>query len=269
LAFSRSMKNEIILFVLLAVVGSSCVTNKKYQYLQNGDANAKDLPKDSVVRSYDITDRDYRIQPEDIISVRFESITPDEFDFLSKSGIQGGAGNLNMGSALLIGELVDKNGEIPFPVIGKVKVSGLTVFEIQDKLQALANQYLESPVVKVRLLNFRITVLGEVNGEGTITLSNNRVSLPEALGLAGGLGELADRSNIKLIRTVEGKTSVQYINLLDEHFMTSPNFYVHQNDILIVPPLRQRPYRKYFGQNMALVVSTISLLLLAINLYGK
>lgn len=263
------MKGFFWLFFLGLLCLSSCVTNKKYQYLQNNDANAKDLPKDSVLRTYNIIDKDYRIQSEDIISVRFESITPDEFDFLSKSGTQGGAANLNMGSALLIGELVDKSGEIPFPVIGKVKVTGLTVFEIQDKLQALANQYLESPVVKVRLLNFRITVLGEVNGEGTITLSNNRVSLPEALGLAGGLGELADRANIKLIRTQEGKTSVQYVNLLDENFMASPNYYVHQNDILIVPPLRQRPYRKYFGPNMALVVSTISLLLLAINLYGK
>jgi polysaccharide export outer membrane protein len=263
------MKGFLWLLSLGLLSLSSCVTNQKYQYLQQGDVNIKDLPKDSVMRTYTLIDHDYQIQPEDILSVRFESITPDEFDFLSKSGTQGGAANLNLGSALLIGELVDKNGEIPFPVIGKVNVAGLTVFEIQDKLQALANQYLESPVVKVRLINFRITVLGEVNGEGTITLSNNRVSLPEALGLAGGLSDLADRANIKLIRTQNGQTSVQYINLLDENFIISPNYYVHQNDILVVPPLRQRPYRKYFGQNMALVVSTISLLLLVINLYGK
>lgn len=233
------------------------------------DVNAKDLAKDSVVRAYDLENREYRIQPEDIVSVRFESITPEEFDFLSQPGNAGASGNLNQGNALLIGELVDQNGEIPVSVIGKVKVSGLTVFEIQDKLQALANQYLDAPVVKVRLLNFRITVLGEVNQEGTVVLANNRVSVPEALGWAGGLGDLADRSNIKLIRTIEGKTSVQYINMLDENFISSPNYYIHQNDIFIVPPLKQRPYRKYFNQNFALVVSSLTLLLLVINLYGN
>lgn len=244
----------------------SCVTNKKYVYLQKDDVNVKGLPVDSVVREYDIELFDYRVQSNDLISVRFQSLTPDEFNFFSQNGQQQNTSIISGGNAQLIGELVDENGEIPFPVIGKVKVSGLTVFEIQEKLQEIADQYLESPIVKVRLLNFRITLLGEVNREGTVTMGNNRVSMVEALGLAGGLTDLADKKNIKLIRQKGGQTEVIYLDLLEEEFLTSPYYYVYQNDVLIVPALKQRPFRRYFGPNLSLVISSISLLLLVINL---
>ncbi|HCM77104.1 MAG TPA: polysaccharide export protein [Cytophagales bacterium] len=256
-------------FILLGglIFFGSCVSNTKYVYLQQDDVNVKNLPRDSVVRSYDLMQYEYKVQPEDIISVRFESLTPEDFDFLSKNQSSlGGGNNAINGNAQLIGELVDRNGEIPFPFIGKIKVAGMTVFEIQDKLQTIVSQYLESPVVKVRLLNFRFTVLGEANKEGAVILNNNRVTLLEAIGWAGGLTDLADKSNIKLIRQQNGQSTVQYINLLQENFMNSPYYYINQNDILIVPALKQRPYRKYLGQNLALVVSTLSLLILVINL---
>lgn len=229
--------------------------------------NAKDLPKDSLVRTYDLPDYEYRIQPEDNISVRFESLTPQEYDIFNRNMLmQQQNMNLNQSNALLIGELVDPNGEIVYPVIGKVKVAGLTVFELQDTLQRLAEQYLESPVVKVRLINFRFTVLGEAIREGTVVLPNNRVNYIEAIGYAGGLKDLADKRNIKLIRQLNGKTEVRYLNLLDESLVNKPEYFVHQNDILIVPPLRQRPYRQYFGQNLSLVLSSVSLLLITISL---
>jgi polysaccharide export outer membrane protein len=89
-----------------------------------------------------------------------------------------------------------------------VKVAGLTVYEVQNKLQQIADQYLESPVVKVRLINFRFTILGEARREGTVVLGNNRVNYIEAIGLAGGLTDLADKKNIKLIRQINGKAEV-------------------------------------------------------------
>ena len=245
---------------------ASCVSNRKVQLMQKNDVNAKDLVRDSMLRSYAIDTFQYKVQPNDILSISFQSLTPKEFDFFSSSASGGNASaNLIQGGALIIGELVDEKGEVPFPVIGKVKVAGQTVMQIQEQLQTIASKYTESPLVKVRLINFRFTILGEVAKEGTVILTNNRVSMLEAIGQAGGLGDLADRSNIKLIRQKGGKTEVQYINLLDENFFKSPYYYVYQNDVLIVPPLKQRPFRRYFGNNLALVTSTLSLLLIVIN----
>lgn len=254
----------LLLGSFLVAALSSCVTNRKYQMLQNGDANKSNLPADSVMRKYLINEFEYTIQPNDILSIRFESLTAKEYDFLARP-VDPNAANAFVGGALLLGDLVDENGEVPYPVVGKVKVTGLTVFQAQEKLQELANQYFESAVVKVRLLNYRITMLGEFNREGSITLNNNRVTMLEAIGLAGGLRDLADKSNVKLVRQIDNNVEVVYLNLLDENFVHSPYYYVYQNDILIAPPLRQRPYRTYFGQNLSLIISSISLLLLVLN----
>lgn len=243
------------------------MTNKKYQLMQKNDVNQSNIKPDSVIRDYSVAKFDYKVQTNDIISVRFESLTPKEYDFLAVQ-TPGQSGNALVGGALLFGELVDSQGEIPFPVVGKTKVAGLSVYEIQDYLQGLAAKYLESPVVKVRLLNYRITLLGEFNKEGTVILNNNRVTMLEALGLGGGLTDLADKTNLKLIRQFGDRVEVAYINVLDENFIRSPYYYVHQNDVLLAAPLRQRPYRKYFGQNLSLVLSALSLVLIVLT-YSK
>ncbi len=262
--------NRIFWLVIFAVLTSSCVQNRKILYLQNGEVNQKSiLPKDSILRKYDLEKYNYRIQPQDILYITFSSLTPEELDFLSSSAPQSNNINLQQGGGLIVGEVVDEEGSIPLPVIGKVKLGGSTVLEAQDKLQVLASQYFEAPKAKVRLINFRITILGEVNAEGTVPIGNNRATLMEAIGLAGGLSDLADRSNLKLIRQVGDEVTVQYLDLLSEDFIASPYYYVHQNDILIVPPLRQRPYQTYFGKNLSLIISSLSLLLITITLINS
>ena len=264
------MRNAILVFFAVLLL-FSCVPNRKILFLQKkGELDKKAQANDTTVRDYTIEDFSYKVQTHDIISVRYQSLTAKQFDFLEGQAQQNISANLGaIGGALLIGDLVDERGEIPVPVVGKIKVAGLTVFQIQDTLQLLANRYLEGPIVKVRLLNYRITILGEVNKESAITLGNNRVSIMEAIGLAGGLTDLADRSSIKVIRQTNTKAEVHYVNLLEEDFMKSPYYYVRQNDLIIVPPLRQRPFRKYFSQNLSLFLSAVSVVLLVVTLTRK
>lgn len=259
---------KILFSALFACSIMSCVTNKKYNLLQKGDVNKANLPREKIVRTYEMDSSYQKIQPNDILFINFESLTAAEFDFLGRSSQQatGNTATVALG-ANAIGDLVDDKGEIPFPVVGRVKVAGLTVFETQKVLQKIASKYLESPIVKVRLFNFRIHFIGEVRST-SVTLLNNRVNMLEAISLAGGFTDLADRSNVKLIRQNGNKSEIVYLNFLDENIIRSPYFFVHQNDVLIVPPLRQRPFRNYFTTNLGLVLSSLSILLL-IYTYSK
>ena len=257
---------KLVFWLLFLIFCTSCVTNRKIQYLQNDDVNIKALHTDTTLRYYAISASEYRIQEMDILSVQVESLTQNEYNFFSKGQGITNLGNLSESGAAIIGELVDGNGEIELPVVGKIKVAGLSVFETQDYIQQIANKYLQDAVVKVRILNFRFTILGEVRREGTINSFNYQISIPEALGLAGGVTDLADRSKVKLIRNRGDRIEVQYLNLLEENLLESPYYHVHQKDILVVPPLKQRPFKTNFGSNFGIVLSAASTLLLVINL---
>jgi polysaccharide biosynthesis/export protein len=258
-----------ILLAVLAIGFSACVPNRKLVYLQHDDLRKrKDIPKDSVLRKHPLSIREYRIQPLDVLSVQFETLSDenDAFDFLAKlnTRMQGG-GNIG-NNAALFGIFVDLDGSIEYPVLGKIFVAGLSLFQAQTRIREIASQYVPDVIVRVRMLNFRFTVLGEVNGEKTVTSTNPRLTFMEAIGLAGGFGELADRSHIKVIRQVGDSTNVIYLNLLKEDFVESPNYYVQQNDVIIVPPLQQRPFKRYFTPNLAVITSTISFVLFIITL---
>ena len=267
----RNQLSNLTLLIVILLLSNACVVNKKVQYLQKDDVNVKSdaIEKDSVLRTYELSNFEYRLQPEDILSVKFLSLTPQEYNFFAiKEGQGTNSFNQFQNDALNLvnGYLIDEEGKIEFPVVGKVSISGFTVFEAQNEILKIAKQYLESAVVEVRLLNFRFTLLGEVKSEGTVNSLNNRITLLEAIGLSGGFTDYADKSNVKIIRQGKGKADVYYLNLLDENFITSPYYYMNQGDVIIIPPLKQRPYQIYFGKNLALVISSVSLLLLVVNL---
>jgi len=267
LAKIKTLIRNIALFILVAILFASCVGNKRLVYLQKDDLHENQL-KDTVLREYDLTYHDYKIQPQDILSVQFTSITEEDFDIFEDFGM--GGGNIAGGQGMigLRGELVDPQGMIGFPIVGKIKVQDMTIFEVQDTLQSIAAQYVEEPVVKVRLLNYRFTILGEVNGESVVTTQNTRVTFMEAIGMAGGLTELASRDNVKIIRQKGDRAEIFYIDLLEEEFLESEKFYVYQNDIIIVPPLQQRPIRRYYSQNLSLLLSSVSAVLFIGSFFG-
>jgi len=267
------MTRTWLIFGILIVILSACVPAKKLVYLQKDEElkYRQDIPKDSILRTHGLSIQEYRIQPLDLLSINFETLSDenDAFDFLSKLNTQNGAGGNFSNSPALNGILVNKIGEIEFAVLGRIKVAGLTLFEAQDTIQSVASRYMQDVVVRVRMLNFRFTVLGEVTGERTVSSANTRLTMMEAIGLAGGFGELADRSSVKVIRQNENRADVYYVDLLKENFLESPYYYVQQNDVIIVPPLKQRTFRRYFVGNLGIITATISFAALMITIFIK
>ena len=172
--------------------------------------------------------------------------------------MQGGGGGM-----ITAGYLVDNEGNVTFPVLGKVKLAGLTVFEAEGKMKEVLKDLLRDPVVRIRMLNFRFTFVGEINSR--ITSPSPRITMMEGLAMAGGLTELSNRENIKIIRQRGDQADVFYVNMLKEDFVSSPYFYLQQNDIVVISALKQRPFRLYWIQNLSLFISTVSLLFLVVN----
>lgn len=259
---------RIWLFFGALLLFSACVPSKKLVYFKKGDElkNRKKVPKDTVLRTHPLSIQEYHIQPLDLLSVNFETLSDesDPFNFLSKISPQSRTTSANQAS--VSGIMVDTDGVIEYPVLGRIAVSGLTLFEAQDTIQAIASKFFPDVIVRVRMLNFRYTVLGEVNGEKVVTSSNTRLTLSEAVGLAGGFGELADRSHVKIIRQRGTDTEIFYLDFLKEDLLESPNYFVQQNDVIIVPPLKQRAFRRYFTTNLAVITSTLAFALFIIDI---
>lgn len=261
------MTRILLAFGVLMLIFSACVPSKKLVYFQKDDLKGRrEIPKDTVLRVHPLSIQEYHIQPLDMLSINFETISDedDAFDFLSKISPQARTG-ASATAAVATGILVDAQGFVEFAVLGKIKVVGLTLFEAKDTIQAIASKFLPDVVVRIRMLNFRYTVLGEVNGEKVVTSTTPRLTLSEAIGLAGGLSELADRTHIKVIRQRGTNTEILYLNLLEEDLLESPNYYVQQNDVIVVPPLKQRTFRKYFTSNLAVITSTLAFTLFIID----
>ena len=221
---------KIIGLILLALCLNSCATKKEIVYFYDGKGN--------LDGSKNLLDYEPKIEKNDVLRINVSSSSINEeivAPFQMKLGNQqsGGGGNQNQS---LNGYLVSPEGQINFPVLGKVSVEGLTRSEIQKILEDEIGKFVKNPIVDVRIMNFSVTILGEVANPGRIQVSDGRISVPELIASAGDLTYDGKRENIKIIREENGIKKIGKIDLTQTDFFDSPYFYLKQNDIVYVEP---------------------------------
>lgn len=158
---------------------------------------------------------------------------------LNETGGSGAVLNNNP-ETVTLSYLVDRNGDIDFPILGKIHVEGMTRNELVDYLTEQIGKDVKDPIVYVSFRNYKITILGEVKSPGTYTIDSEKINVLQALGLAGDLNLTAQRENILLLREVDGVLTHQRIDLRDKALLESPYFYLQQNDVLYVLPSTTR-----------------------------
>ncbi len=228
----------VAFYGLMLLVLSGCVTHESLISFQEG------IPRKDAELIENLPP--LRIQPNDLLRIQVHSINekavaPFNID-------QGGANNnqpriqnqSGAGLERFMGYYVYPDGSIEFPVVGRIELGGLTLEAANRKVQGLILPYVTDAVVNIRFLNFKVTILGQVKTPGVIQLSNQRVTLLEALGQAGDLTDYARRDNILIAREVDGTRTYARLNLQDFDIFQSPYFYLQQNDMIYVAPQRAR-----------------------------
>lgn len=165
-----------------------------------------------------------------------------------------------------ISYLVDSNGMIDYPVLGKIKIGGLSKNQAIIHLQDLLKEHIKDAIVNIRILNFKLTVLGEVNRPGSFTIPSERITLLEALGQAGDLSIYGSRKNILILRENNGTTTTQRIDITKSDFINSEWYYLRQNDVVYVEPNKTRINSSAVGPNLTIGISALSLLVTIIAL---
>jgi len=179
-------------------------------------------------------------------------------------------GGYNTGAPTPNGYLIDSKGCIDFPVVGNIKLGGLSRTDAVDTLKKYLKPYLTQSTILLRILNYKVTVLGEVKNPGTFTIPNERITLPEALGIAGDLLITGVRKNVLVIREIDGKKNETRVDLTSKELFSSPVYYLTQNDLVYVHPNRAKINSSVVNTaNISLVVTVISLLVTIAVLFTR
>ena len=224
--------NKFFLIVLLAFVMTGCQSYKKVPYLQDAEAVSHGVQNEQLY--------DAKIMPKDLLTIVVSCTSPElAAPFNLTVATQGNvASNYTTAQPVLQQYLVDNEGKINFPVLGELHVGGLTKKATEQMIVEKLKPYIkEIPIVTVRMVNYKISVIGEVARPGTFTISNEKVNLLEALAMAGDMTVYGIRDKVKLIREDnQGKREIITLNLNDSDIINSPHYYLQQNDILYVTP---------------------------------
>lgn len=243
------MKKYLLLLVfILSLV--SCATKKQILYFQDVDG----LDQESINQKFEPI-----IEPNDILHISLSSIDKEVIlPFQRMTGLENNLGNDNAG---LQGYLVDGNGVIRFPVLGNIHVGGKTRGEVERTIKEQLTDYVKDVVVDVRIMNFKVTVLGQVNNPGVFSVKDERITLPEAIGLAGDLTLDGKRSEVIVIREEDGKRKVGRIDLTQTDFFNSPFYFLKQNDVVYVEPSLKGVKKSGFLPDIPAMLSLVTVIL--------
>lgn len=243
--------------VLVLLLVTSCVPQRKLLLLQESPKVSTQGEADKILRSFDLQQQIYTLKPGDVLSLKVQTTTKSEYNFIA-------AGITTLGSVdpVLSGYTLDAGGNILLPVVGKVKLSGLSVPEANSKLAKILEPHLATPTVNIRLLTFRFTILGEVVGQGQYTTYQDNINIMEAIAVAGGFSPHSDRGRVRLVRYVAGKANIYTISLLDDDIIGKSNYYLQPNDMIIIDPLPAKFIKENLIGTLTLGISLISTVLL-------
>ncbi|SNC66424.1 polysaccharide export outer membrane protein [Hymenobacter gelipurpurascens] len=253
----RPYPPQFLVLLLSLVLLGGCVSQKSLPYLQSGKYSTQ-----TPVTSEN-TRLTYRLQPSDVLSIRVQSVQPQLNDMFNTTDSRAML-NGDPGTLFLTGYSVDELGFINLPTVGRLKVQGMTVDEAQSVVQQGVAKYVRDANVLVKLLSFKITVLGEVRNPGRYFVYNAQCTVLEGLGLAGDLSEFGNRKNVKLIRQTANGSEVVLLDLTDSKLLSSSHFYLLPNDALYVEPMKARTNRGN-ATNLGLVFAGISTVALILN----
>lgn len=256
------LKNKrVILFSVVLIGLSSCVSKKNIIYFQNDEINQEKVSNNyqTVFKSDDLLQ--ITVSAEDI-----EVVKPFNLPSVAFSSTTNSATGISVQQSYLI----DSKGEIDFPILGKLKLVGLTKEEGITLLRnKISPKYVKNTTINIRISNFKITITGDVKNPGTYTLPNERVSILDAIGMAGDLNISGQRDNILVVRE-EGTKKVTYrVDLRSNNIYTSPVYYLQQNDVIYVEPNRAKIQSASSNANTGLYISVTSIIITILTLLTR
>jgi len=252
------MLRKYCIFFLIISAFVSCTRYKDIAYMRNLDP----ARSDSLYKS---KQGNYKIQPADILYIKI-SCLDENIDKVINQNTQM-MSQMSMGGAgyYVIGYTVEKDGTINLPVLGKISVSGFTIPEALNAIQKMADKYMTNATVELRLVSFKISILGQVNRPGQLTVYNDKANIFEVIALAGDLTYYGNRHSVLLMRSLPEGTKTYWVDLTDKNILTSEYFYIQPNDIIYVAPLKSTGFRLSI-QDYSLLISTLTVTFSAIFL---
>ncbi len=259
----KLLKNSSVFLLPLFLIFTSCTSTKNVIYL----GNLQDSTAASIKTAQAAFEN--KIQKNDQLWITVGGSNPADLIILnSASGSATGIGSITSGgSNAILGYLVEADGQIKIPYIGKVKAEGLTRLELESVLTGLFKDYTKNPVVNVRYMNYTFSVLGEVYKGGRFNMPTERTTIFEAISMAGDMTDLGKRDNVMVVREENGERKFARVNLLSKDIFNSPYFYLKTNDMVYVEPVKAKFIsRTGVPQYLSIVAVGLSLILTIINL---